>query len=385
MTAIAWLPRRGHTDEHAMFRDTARRFMQAEVAPHGEEWEAAGMVSREVWRKAGETGLLCMAVPEEHGGAGVDDFRYNAIVNEEQVRVGASGPGFAVHTDINLPYLLRYGSDAQKKTYLPKMVSGECITAIAMSEPGTGSDLSGIQTRARRDGDHYVVDGAKTFISNGQLADLVIVVVRTGEDPHRGLSLLLVDAGTPGFTRGRNLDKVGMKAQDTSELFFSECRVPADNLLGEEGSGFPSLVGNLPQERLSIAVTAVAAAEAAIEQTHAYITSRTAFGKPIGSFQHSRFVMAELRTRVEVARTFIDRCLDEHAAGELSVEHAAMAKWWTTELQLEVIDRCLQLHGGYGFMREYPIARAFVDSRAQTIYGGTTEIMKEIVGRSMGL
>jgi alkylation response protein AidB-like acyl-CoA dehydrogenase len=382
---ITWLPRTGVTEEHTMFRQTARRFFEAEIAPHNEAWAAAGQVSREAWLKAGETGLLCMAAPEEFGGAGVPDFRYNAIVNEEQIRVGASGPGFSVHTDINLPYILSYASDAQKKTYLPKMVSGECITAIAMSEPGTGSDLSGIQTKAVRDGDDYVITGAKTFISNGQMADVVITVVRTSDDPHKGLSLLLVDAGTPGFERGRNLDKVGMKAQDTSELFFTDCRVPATNLLGEEGAGFFYLVGNLPQERLSIAVNAVAAAEAAFEMTHEYVTTRTAFGRAIGSFQNSRFVMAELRTEIELARAFIDRCLDEHAEGALSIEHAAMAKWWTTEMQLKVIDRCLQLHGGYGFMTEYPIARAFVDSRAQTIYGGTTEIMKEIVGRSMGL
>lgn len=383
--SISWLPRSGFTEEHQMFRETARRFFENEIAPHSEEWAAAGQVSREAWLKAGETGLLCMAVPEEYGGAGVADFRYNAIVNEEQVRVGASGPGFSVHTDINLPYFLEYASDVQKKTYLPKMVTGECITAIAMSEPGTGSDLSNIQTKAVRDGDSYVVNGSKIFISNGQMADVVIAVVRTSDDPHKGLSLLLVDAGTPGFQRGRNLDKVGMKAQDTSELFFDDCRVPAENLLGEEGAGFFYLVGNLPQERLSIATNAVAAAEAALEMTHEYVTTRKAFGKPIGSFQNSRFLMAELRTEIELARTFVDRCLDEHAAGTLSIEHAAMAKYWTTEMQVKVIDRCLQLHGGYGFMNEYPIAKAYVDSRAQTIYGGTTEIMKEIIGRSMGL
>ncbi|MEE8599975.1 acyl-CoA dehydrogenase family protein [Euzebya tangerina] len=382
---ITWLPRTGFDEQHDMFRQTVRTFCEREVAPHNEQWAADGQVSREVWLKAGETGLLCMAVPEEYGGVGVEDFRYNAIVNEELIRVGASGPGFSVHTDINLPYFLEYTTDVQKKTYLPKMVTGECITAIAMSEPGTGSDLSGIQTRAVRDGDEYVVNGSKIFISNGQMADVVITVVRTGEDPHKGLSLLLIDADTPGFQRGRNLDKMGMKAQDTSELFFDDCRVPAENLLGEEGAGFAYLVGNLPQERLSIATSAVAAAEAAFEETHAYITTRTAFNRAIGSFQNSRFVMAELRTEIELARTFIDRCLDEHAAGALSIEHAAMAKWWTTEMQLKVIDRCLQLHGGYGFMTEYPISRAYVDSRAQTIYGGTTEIMKEIVGRSMGL
>ncbi|CAN5180138.1 acyl-CoA dehydrogenase family protein [soil metagenome] len=385
MSTIAWLPRSGFTEEHDMFRQTARRFMENEVAPHSAKWAADGQVSRDVWLKAGETGLLCMAAPEEFGGAGVDDFRYNAIVNEEQVRVGSSGPGFAVHTDINLPYLVSYGSDAQKKSYLPKMVSGECITAIAMSEPGTGSDLSGIQTRAVRDGDDYVVNGSKIFISNGQMADLIITVVRTSEDPHAGLSLLLIDAGTPGFERGRNLDKIGMKAQDTSELFFNDCRVPAENLLGEEGKGFYYLVGNLPQERLSIATTAVAAAAQTLEMTHEYVTTRTAFGRKVGSFQNSRFLMAELRTEVELAFTFIDRLLAEAEAGTLTIEHAAMAKWWTTELQVKVIDRCLQLHGGYGFMSEYPIAQAYVDSRAQTIYGGTTEIMKEIIGRSMSL
>ncbi|MGI9015507.1 MAG: acyl-CoA dehydrogenase family protein [Euzebya sp.] len=379
------MPRTGFTDEHDMFRHTVRRFMQAEVQPHNDQWDADGQVSREVWLKAGETGLLCMAAPEEYGGAGVEDFRYNAIINEEQVRVGASGPGFAIHTDINLPYFLSYASDVQKKTYLPKMISGECITAVAMSEPGTGSDLSNIQTKAVRDGEDYVVNGSKIFISNGQMADVVITVVRTGEDPHKGLSLLLIDGDTPGFQRGRNLDKMGMKGQDTSELFFTDCRVPAHNLLGEEGMGFAYLVGNLPQERLSITTSAVAAAEVTLEMTHEYVTTRKAFGRAIGSFQNSRFLMAELRTEVELARTFLDRCLDEHAEGNLSIEHAAMAKWWTTEMQLRVIDRCLQLHGGYGFMNEYPIARAYVNSRAQTIYGGTTEIMKEIIGRSMGL
>jgi alkylation response protein AidB-like acyl-CoA dehydrogenase len=382
---VTWMPRTGFTDEHEMFRQTARRFMETEVAPFNEQWARDGQVSREVWLKAGETGLLCMAAPEEYGGAGVDDFRYNAIVNEEQVRVGSSGPGFAVHTDINLPYFVEYGSDAQKKTYIPKLVSGECISAIAMSEPGTGSDLSNIQTRAVRDGDDYVVNGSKIFISNGQMADVVITVVRTSEDPHAGLSLLLIDAGTPGFERGRNLDKIGMKAQDTSELFFDDCRVPAENLLGEEGKGFFYLVGNLPQERLSIAATAVAAAQKSLEMTHDYVTTRKAFNKPIGTFQNSRFLMAEMKTEIEIARIFIDRCLEEHATGELSIEHAAMAKWWTTELQTKVIDRCLQLHGGYGYMTEYGIAQAWIDSRAQTIYGGTTEIMKEIIGRSMGL
>ena len=383
--SISWMPRQGFTDEHDAFRDMVRRFMQNEVAPHSEEWAEAGQVSRELWLKAGETGLLCMAVPEELGGAGVDDFRYNAIVNEEQVRVGAAGPGFAVHTDINLPYVMDYGTDVQKKTYLPKMVSGECITAIAMSEPGTGSDLSNIQTRAVADGDDFVINGSKIFISNGQMADMVILVARTGDDPHRGLSLFLVDADTPGFERGRNLDKMGMKAQDTSELFFNDVRVHKDAMLGEEGNGFFYLTANLPQERLSIASNAVAAAQGAIDMTHTYITTRKAFGREIGKFQNSRFLMAELRTKTEVGYAFIDKCLDLHSRGELTIEHAAMAKWWTTEMQLNVIDRCLQLHGGYGYMNEYPIAQAFVDSRAQTIYGGTTEIMKEIVGRSMGL
>ncbi len=383
--SIAWLARTGMTEEHHHFQQMVRRFMEKEVAPHTEEWEAAGQVSRDLWLAAGEAGLLCMAAPEEYGGTGVDDFRFNAIVNEEQVRVGSSGPGFAVHTDINLPYIMRYADEDQKARYLPKMVSGECITAIAMTEPNTGSDLSGIRTSAVRDGDEYVVNGGKTFISNGQMADMVITVVRTSDDPHKGLSILLIDADTPGFTRGRNLDKIGMKAQDTSELFFEDCRVPATQLLGEEGMGFLYLVGNLPQERLSIAATAVSAAEAVFVETHEYVTSRQAFGRNVGSFQNSRFLMAEMRTKIELGRVFIDRCLDLHTAGELSVEHAAMAKWWTTEMQLHVIDRCLQLHGGYGYMTEYPVARAYVNSRVQTIYGGTTEIMKEIIGRSMGL
>ncbi|MCP3801576.1 acyl-CoA dehydrogenase family protein [Allokutzneria sp. A3M-2-11 16] len=374
------------TADHDAFRDAARTFVAKEIEPYHAQWEADGIVSREVWTKAGAQGLLGMDVPEEFGGGGVDDYRYQAILDEELVRVGASGVGFPVHNDIIAPYLLKLGTDEQKRRWLPGFCSGELIAAIAMTEPGVGSDLQGITTTAVRDGDEYVINGSKTFISNGIHADLVIVVARTDRDAgHQGISLLVVERGTPGFERGRNLDKIGLKAQDTAELFFSDVRVPATNLLGQEGMGFIYLMQNLPRERLSIAVAAVAAAEHILEQTKQYCLERKAFGRPIGKFQNTRFELAEMATEVQIARVFVDRCITEHLSEQLTVEHAAMAKWWTTELQVKVVDRCLQLHGGYGYMMEYPIAKAYLDSRVQTIYGGTTEIMKEIVGRSMGL
>ncbi len=381
--------RRGLFDEeHDQFRDSFRRWLRKEVVPHHHEWEAAGIVPREIFRAAGEHGFLAMAVPTEYGGGGVEDFRYNLIVGEEAQAngVSAAGLGFTLHNDICLPYFLRYATDEQKQRWLPGIASGELITAIAMTEPGMGSDLASMATTAIRDGERYVVNGSKTFITNGINADLVITAVKT--DPgqrHQGISLLVIERGAAGFERGRNLDKLGLHAQDTAELFFTDTAVAVDNLLGEEGQGFVYLVSNLPQERLSIGAAAIAAARAALDWTLAYVKERTAFGQPVGSFQNTRFVLAELATEVEIGQSFIDRCVLALNDGDLGPQDASMAKWWCTELQNKVVDRCLQLHGGYGYMLEYPIARAFVDARITTIYGGTTEIMKEIIGRSLGL
>jgi alkylation response protein AidB-like acyl-CoA dehydrogenase len=372
-------------EEHLMFRDAVRRFVVQEIEPFHEQWEEDGVVSREIWQQAGQLGLLCMDVPEVYGGGGTEDFRYNAIVTEEIIRVGASGVGFGLHNDVCLPYFLSYATGEQKQRWLPKMCTGESITAIAMSEPGAGSDLAGVQTSAARRDDHYILNGQKTFITNGILSDIVIVVARTDtQSSHRGLSLLVVERGMEGFERGRNLEKIGLKAQDTAELFFNDVQVPAQNLLGEEGLGFYYLMNQLPQERLSVAVIAVAACEAALEMTIRYCQERTAFGRPIGKFQNSRFKLAEMKTETQIARVFVDRCIMELNASQLTAEEAAMAKWWTTELQQRVVDQCLQLHGGYGYMLEYPIAKFYLDSRVQTIYAGTTEIMKEIIGRSLG-
>jgi alkylation response protein AidB-like acyl-CoA dehydrogenase len=372
--------------EHEAFRAMVRDFLAKEVVPHHAAWEEAGIVDRAVWLKAGEQGLLGMDVPEQYGGGGVKDFRYNAILAAEITRVGASGLGFTLHNDVVAPYLLELTTDEQKQRWLPGFISGDLITAIAMTEPGAGSDLQGLQTTARRDGDEWVLNGSKTFITNGINADLVIVVART--DPEagaRGFSLLVVERGMAGFERGRNLAKVGLKAQDTAELFFDDVRVPAANLLGTEGHGFFHLMANLPQERLSIAAVAVAASRLILDLTVDYCKGRTAFGRPIGTFQNTRFELAEMHTEVTIAETYLEKAIHEHNAGRFTVEDAAMAKWWTTELQKRVVDRCLQLHGGYGYMLEYPVAKAFLDSRIQTIYGGTTEIMKEIVGRSLGV
>ncbi|MCP2324243.1 acyl-CoA dehydrogenase [Hamadaea flava] len=371
------------TADHLAFAELVRAFIDKEITPHHDRWETEGVVDRSVWRAAGAAGLLGFFVDERYGGGGVVDQRFNAVLTEELARAGASGPAFGLHNDIIGPYLTDLTTDEQKQRWLPGFCSGELITAIAMSEPGAGSDLQGITTTAVRDGDSYVLNGQKTFISNGILADLVIVVART--DPaagHRGISLLVVERDTPGFERGRNLDKIGQKAQDTAELFFSDVRVPAANLLGVEGQGFAYLMRNLPYERLSIAVAALAGAETVFEQTLAYCKERQAFGRPIGSFQHNRFVLAEIATELRLGRVFVDRCLVEST---LTAETAAMAKWWCTELQKRTVDRCLQLHGGYGYMREYPVAKAYLDARVQTIYGGTTEIMKEVIGRSLGL
>ena len=373
--------------EHLAFQNSVRTFMQREVAPHHEEWEKAGMVDRQVWVEAGKQGFLGFAAPEEFGGAGMKDFRYNTILDEEIMAVGATGLGFGLHNDVVLPYLADLTNDEQKQRWLPGFCSGELITAIAMSEPGAGSDLQGIKTTARRDGDDFVVNGSKTFITNGFHADLVVVVARTDPEAKaaHGLSLLVVERGMAGFERGRKLDKMGLRAQDTSELVFTDVRVPASNLIGELNQGFIHLITMLPQERLSIAVAAMGAARTVFDYTLQYAKDRKAFGRAIGSFQHSRFELAEMATELELAEVYIDRALEEHNAGRFTVVDAAMAKWWTTELQNRVIDRCVQLHGGYGYMMEYPVAKAFVDARVQTIYGGTTEIMKEIVGRSLGV
>jgi alkylation response protein AidB-like acyl-CoA dehydrogenase len=376
------------TEEHRLFRDAFKHFLEKEVVPYYEQWEKDGIVSREMWSKAGQQGFLGLAVPEEYGGAGVDDFRYSAIMAEEAARAGVVSAGMVIglHNDIILPYFLAYTNEEQKQRWLPGMCSGELITAIAMTEPDTGSDLAAIRTTAERRGDYFVLNGQKTFISNGIISDVVIVVAKT--DPalrHKGISLLVVERDMQGFKRGRKLDKVGLKAQDTAELSFEDVQVPVTNLLGEEGKGFSYLMRQLAQERLSVGVSAVAACETALEITLEYCKERTAFGQPIGSFQNSRFKLAEMKTEIEIARVFVDRCIEELNDGNLTPETAAMAKWWTSDLQKRVVDECVQLHGGYGYMLEYPIARAYLDARVQSIYAGTNEIMKEIIGRSMGI
>jgi alkylation response protein AidB-like acyl-CoA dehydrogenase len=374
------------TAEHEDFRQTVRTFFEKEVVPHHDEWDKAGIVPRELWTKAGELGLLCFDVPEEFGGAGIDDFRFNVIMSEEQTRAGANGPGFSVHTDIIVPYISAIANDEQKARWLPGCVSGEIITAIAMTEPGAGSDLQGVRTSAVDKGDHYVLNGSKTFISNGINADLVIVVARTNpEAGHLGFSLLVVERGMEGFERGRNLEKIGMHAQDTAELSFTDVVVPKANLLGEEGQGFIYLMQNLPQERLIIAAQAASACQYVVDLTLEYAKTREAFGKPIGKFQNTRFKIAEMATEARVTQAFVDDCLKKHLEGKLDTTDASMAKWWATETQNKLVNQGLQLHGGYGYMLEYPIARAYLDSRISTIYGGTTEIQKEIIGRSLGL
>jgi alkylation response protein AidB-like acyl-CoA dehydrogenase len=379
-----------HKDFRASFRTFLEREVLGETGRYG-EWERNGIVPREVFALAGRGGFLGMAVPERYGGAGAEDFRFNLVIGEETQRagVGGFGLGITLHNDICLPYFLTYCNEQQCERWLGGIASGELITALAMTEPGVGSDIASMSTRARREGDHYVVDGTKTFITNGINADLVIVAVKTGtgghQNRHRDISLLVIERGMEGFERGRNLEKIGQHSQDTAELSFSDLHVPVENLLGEEGEGFRYLVSNLPQERLSIAASAVAAAEAALGWTLDYVRERQAFSQPIGSFQNSRFVLAEIRTETEIARAFLDRCAEALNASELTPQDAAMAKWWCTDLQGRVVDRCLQLHGGYGYMLEYPIARAYADARVTRIYGGTNEIMKEIVGRSMGL
>ncbi len=369
--------------EHHAFRETVRRFVEREVVPHHREWEARGQVPRELWRAAGALGMLCTGIPAEYGGGG-GDFLLSVIVTEEMNRAGATGPLFYLHSDIVAPYLLHYGTEDQKRRWLPRLASGETITGICMTEPGAGSDVAAIRTRARRDGEDYVISGQKIFISNGQIADLFIVAAKTDPDAGaKGVSLLLVEADRPGFARGRKLEKVGMHAQDTSELFFDEVRVPASNLLGGEGQGFAQLMTELPQERLLVAIAAVAATEAAVRWTLDYVRERTAFGAPLAAKQHVRFALAEAHTEATVGRAFLDHCIALHLDRKLDTATASMAKYWLTDLQNRVIDACLQLHGGYGYMRDFPIARAWADARVQRIYGGANEIMKEIIARRL--
>ncbi|MDA1101427.1 MAG: acyl-CoA dehydrogenase family protein [Proteobacteria bacterium] len=380
---MAGIARTLFDSDHEIFRDTVRRFVEEEIAPYHAQWEKDGMISREAWLKAGELGLLCASMPEEYGGGGVDRT-YSIILMEELARAGASGPGFGLHSEIVAPYINRYGSPEQKQRFLPKMAKGEMIGAIAMTEPGTGSDLQGVRTTAIKDGNELVLNGAKTFITNGAMSDLVIVVCKTDPDAGaKGISLVLLETGREGFRKGRNLEKIGLKAQDTSELFFDDVRVPMTNLLGEAGKGFIYLMQELAWERLQLSVSAVANMEAAVEWTIEYTKQREAFGQPILDFQNTRFTLAEVKTQVTVARTFVDRLIGLMLEDKLDAETAAMAKWWTSDTQCKVIDECLQLHGGYGYMWEFPIARAWADARIQRIYAGTNEIMKEIIGRGL--
>ena len=374
--------------DHLAFKDAFQRFVDKEIAPHHAEWEVQGYVDKSVWRQAGENGFLCMTMPEAYGGT-LDDKRYSVIQMEVLAAGGYSGIGFGLHSEIVAPYLLHYGTDAQKEKYLPKLASGELIGAIAMTEPAAGSDLQGVKTTAVRDGDDFIINGSKTFITNGWNADLVIVVAKT--DPSagaKGTSLFLVEAGTPGFEKGQRLKKLGMKAQDTSELFFQNVRVSAGQLLGGAAHlnrGFIALMEQLPWERLQIAVTAVAAAQSVIEQTVAYVKERHVFGQPVASYQNTRYTLAELQTEVQVARVFVDKCIELVIADQLDSATASMAKYWCTDLQCKVMDACVQLHGGYGYMWEYAVTRQYADARVQRIYGGTNEIMKELISRQMGL
>ncbi|MDP3846391.1 MAG: acyl-CoA dehydrogenase family protein [Pseudomonas sp.] len=377
------IPRTIFSSEHEQFRESVRKFLEQEAVPFHAQWEKDGHIDRALWNKAGDAGMLCSHIPEEYGGMAAD-FLFSTVVIEEISRLGLSGIGFSLHSDIVAPYILHYGSEALKLKYLPKLVSGEMVTAIAMTEPGAGSDLQGVKTTAVLDGDEYVINGSKTFITNGFLADLVVVVAKT--DPKagaKGTSLFLVEANAPGFTKGKRLEKVGMKAQDTSELFFQDVRIPKENLLGQAGMGFAYLMQELPQERLTVGVGALASAEAALRWTLDYTRERKAFGKPVADFQNTRFKLAEIATEVQIGRVFVDKCLELHLQGKLDVPTAAMLKYWGTDLQCKVLDECVQLHGGYGYMWEYPVARAWADARVQRIYAGTNEIMKEIIARSL--
>ncbi|WUM80315.1 acyl-CoA dehydrogenase family protein [Streptomyces sp. NBC_00328] len=373
-------------DTHDDFRSSFRAFVKAEIVPNHEKWEEAGRVDKSMFLAAGAQGFLGMAVPEEYGGLRVDDFRYNVIISEELQRANVIGSGMCItlHNDIVLPYLLGATNEEQRARWLPGFVTGEIMGAISMTEPGAGSDLASVRTTAIRDGDTYVVNGSKTFVTNGLNCDLVVLAAKTDpEERHRGLSLIVVENGTPGFARGRHLKKIGLRSQDTAELFFDDARVPAANLLGEPGTGFPTLMANLAQERLALSVSAITGARAVLDWTMDYCREREAFGQRLSSFQNTKFELAEMLTATEVAQVYVDYLVRRHLDGVLDAEDAAKAKWWTTELQQDVVNRCLQLHGGYGFMEEYPVARAFLDARVQTIYAGTNEIMKEIIGRSI--
>jgi len=373
------------TDEHEQFRATARAFFERECVPHTEQWEREGKVSREAWRKAGQAGLLGWEAPEEYGGLGIRDYRFNAIVSDEMFGSGAVGIGLGVQNDILASYLVGLTTEEQKKRWLPGFTSGDIVTSIAMSEPAAGSDVAGIKTTARRSGDSYVVNGQKTFISNGLLSDLVLVAAKTDPEAGRkGISLIAVETTRPGFSRGRKLDKIGQWSADTAELFFDNVEVPVENLVGEENRGFYHLMHNLPAERLGIATYAVAAARRAFDLTAEYVSERKAFGQPIGKFQVNRHFLAEMKTKLDVAQVYLDQCIMAANEGELTPQEAAGLKWWSTEVQWEILDRCLQLHGGYGYMNEYEVARLWRDSRVQRLYGGTTEIMKDLIGRSMG-
>ncbi|WP_217139960.1 acyl-CoA dehydrogenase family protein [Streptomyces sp. AC627_RSS907] len=387
MTDVTSAQRSLYEEEHELLRKTARAFADKHAAPHAERWRTEGKVGRELFEEAARAGILGFNIPEEYGGAGVTDYRFNAVIGEEFSRHPAAD-GLAAVTlsnDIVVPYFTDLTDDWQKARWLPGIAAGELVVAVAMTEPGTGSDLAGIATTAVRDGDDYVVNGSKVFISNGQNADLVVTAVRTGPDRHGGISLLVIEADRPGFSRGRNLEKIGLHAQDTSELYFQDVRVPVAHLLGEEGAGFKSLLRNLPQERISIAANAVASIEGVLERTLDYVRERKAFGRPIGTFQNTRFQLAEMVTTARVGRVYLDDLLARHSRGELTAVDAASAKFWATEHYVDIVGRCLQLHGAYGYMLEYRIAHDYLDSRITTIYGGTTEIMKEIVGRDLGL
>lgn len=377
------IPRNLFTEEHELFRGVVKDFYQKEIVPYHDQWEKDQQISHEAWKKAGEAGFLCTGIPQEYGGAGMD-FRYSVILMEEIVKTGCSGPGFALHSDIVGPYILHYGTEEQKKHWLPKMAKGEVIAAIAMTDPSAGSDLQGIKTTAIKQGDHYILNGSKTFITNGYMCDLVIVVAKT--DPNAGaagISLLLVDSSMKGFTKGKPLKKIGLKAQDTSELFFDNVKVPAANLLGGEGQGFFYLMNELPQERLIVGIISISLAEAALEHTIKYTKERSAFGKTISQFQHNRFKLAEMLTETQIGRVFIDKCIELHLQKKLDVPTAAMAKYFLSDSVCKIADECLQLHGGYGYMWEYFVARAYVDARVQKIYAGSNEIMKELIARSL--
>mgnify|MGYP003322581673 FL=1 len=373
-------------EELIMFQDSMREFLKHEVVPNHEQWEKDGHVPKDIWLKAGENNFLGIDVPEKYGGSGIDDFRYNSVVIEEVWRAGTTCLTFSVTNDLVIPYLLRYANEEQKERWFPKLCSGETISALAMTEPSAGSDFAAIRTTAKLDGNHYILNGQKTFITNGVTSDLVIVACKTNPDAgHKGMSLLVLERGMEGIERGKEFKKIGLKGQDTAELFFTDVKVPKENLLGQENQGFYYMMKNLPQERMSIAVSALAAIETVLDYTIEYCKERKAFGKPIGNFQNSRFKLAEMKTEAEIGRIYIDDCIKKLNEKKLTPEQGAMAKWWASDLQVRVADQCLQLHGGYGYILEYPIARAFADARIQPIWGGTNEIMKEIIGRSLGL